>query len=289
MEINHVLNKQLNLLIKNLSKSIKIIETIDIVDMIGGSSQNIVIKDSNMGNTYNIDPIIIDECNNIFNLFGKEKVKQTQFIKDLKDNKELQQKLKVTEYKKGEFWQNSKNYLEASELFSKINNLTRKGEEESANRVEFDRNIFNKYCDREIMGPDHELFDVKSSEELIENAKKSIKDVQVDIDSNIKNNLNKTKNFLMDAKTLANTVKDKLNNGEIFTKFECDGESDPHKCKKETLERLAQINTLFDINVNVENAEDLKLKHKNACSSNDLSQIKDLEKKLRNLGYLAKC
>ena len=51
----------------------------------------------------------------------------------------------------------------------------------------------------------------------------------------------------MDAKILANTVKDKLDNGEIFTKFECEGDSDPYKCKKETLERLAQINTLFDI------------------------------------------
>jgi len=287
MEINHVLNKQLNLLIKNLSKSIKIIKTIDIVDMIGGSSQDIVIKDTVIKDT---ESIIIDECNDIFNLFGKEKIKQIQFIRALKENKELQKKLKVSEYKVGEFWQNSKNYKEANELFSKINNLERRGTEITGSMVDFDRNKFNKYCDREIMGPDNELFNVKSAEELIENAKKSIKDVKVEIDTKTKNNLNKTKNFLMDAKNLAITVKDKLDNGEVFTKFECDEvNKDPHKCKKETLERLAQINTLFDINVNVESAEDLKLKHQNACSLNDLSQIKDLENKLRNLGYLAKC
>ena len=101
--------------------------------------------------------------------------------------------------------------------------------------------------------------------------------------------INQTKKYLTNAKELTNIVKKRYDDGERFTKFKCDDTQDPDKCKEKTLKGLNELKESFNINLNIKSVEELKENFKESCINNDELKKKDLEKKLRNLGYLVKC
>ena len=280
MEFNQKLNNQLKLLYKNLNKSIRILETIAVIDMIGGST--------------NLNPIIKEKCSDIFSKFKKPNISLSDFIKILKDNKELQEILKIPELKPGENWQNSENLKKSQEVFSKINNI--QYSDKKPNLSNFNEDVFNDYCDNQLINYDDELFNAINSDDLI----KEVSDSPLESNLESLNNLESAKEYVEESRTLARstqefikTVNRKISPNSIITNIDCSPGKSIEECANDILNKIKNLALLNNTIKNLDSELDTHFENENkfiqACQENNVLEINRLKRILNNLENTYDC
>lgn len=280
MKFNQKLNNQLKLLYKNLNKSIRILETITIIDMIGGST--------------NLNPIIKEKCSDIFSKFNMSNISLSDFIKILKTNKELQRILKIPELQTGENWQNSENLKKSKEVFSKINNI--QFNDKKPNLTNFNQNIFNNYCDNQLINYSNDLFSDITSEDLI----KEVLDSPLESKLEILNKIDSAKEYVEESRKLARstqefveTVNRKIGPNSIITNIECNPGKSIEECGNDILDNLKNLSLLNqsykNLDSELETHFDNEKKFIEACQKNDILEIDRLKRVLNNLENTYDC
>ena len=276
MEFNQKLNNELKLLYKNLNKSIRILETITVIDMIGGST--------------NLNPIIKEKCSDIFSKFDKPNISLSDFIKILKTNKDLQKILKIPELKSGENWQNSDNLKKSQEVFSKINNI--QYSDKKPNLSNFNEDVFNDYCDNQLINYDDELFRDKTSDDLIREAS----DSYIESYSETLNNIESVKNYVDKSRTLARSTQEliettdsKIGPNSIITDLECSPGKSAEECGNDVINNLKNLALLNQSFQNLETHLENEQKFIKACENGDTLEIDKLKRILDNLQNTYEC
>ena len=101
--------------------------------------------------------------------------------------------------------------------------------------------------------------------------------------------LDNTKKYIESANNLVSIIKNKLDNNEVFTKFECQDNLDPLDCQSKVIELLSNLSNLKNYLDFIKTPDELIKNHQKACKNNKYDLALSIEKNLLEFNIKKSC
>ena len=98
-----------------------------------------------------------------------------------------------------------------------------------------------------------------------------------------------TKQYINSANNLVSIIKNKLDNNEVFTKFECNNNLEPLECQKKVIDLISNLSNLKNYLNFIKTPDELIKNHQEACKNNQYDLALSIEKNLLEFNIKKSC